>query len=101
MKRVRKPSRQTLAVLAYLAEAGADWRHGLDIARACNLKSGVLYPLLIRLADLGLMDARWEASPHPGRPARHLYRLTGEGKAYLAQHSRAAATWDQVPVGAW
>ena len=101
MKRSRKPSAQTLLVLRCLAEAGEAWRHGLEISRACGLKSGVLYPILMRLADQGLMHDRWEASPHPGRPQRHLYRLTAQGQAYLAEHAPAAPAWAPVPLGAW
>ncbi|MBO3749506.1 PadR family transcriptional regulator [Streptosporangiaceae bacterium NEAU-GS5] len=64
-----------------LRTAGAEWRHGYDIAKDTGLKSGTLYPILIRLADRGLLEARWEEAPPTGRPARHLYRLTAEGVA--------------------
>jgi hypothetical protein len=36
------------------------WRHGYGIARDTALKSGTLYPILIRLADRGLVEACWE-----------------------------------------
>jgi len=45
-----------------------------------GLKAGSLYPILIRLADRGQLAARWEPNPAPGRPARHLYRLTPAGQ---------------------
>src|SRR5947199_10219916 len=77
----RRPefSAQTLSVLAALCAEPREWRHGYGIARDTGLKSGTLYPILIRLADRGLMEARWEAEQPAGRPRRHLYRLTPEG----------------------
>ena len=81
-------SAQTLLVLAALCVEPADWRHGYDLARQTGLKSGTLYPILVRLADRGLMEARWEEGRPAGRPPRHLYRLSSEG---LAQAALAAA----------
>jgi DNA-binding PadR family transcriptional regulator len=60
------------------------WRHGYDIARETGLHSGTLYPVLSRLAERGMMEARWDDDVEPGRPRRHLYRLTAEG-AQLAR----------------
>jgi PadR family transcriptional regulator, regulatory protein PadR len=74
-------SAQTLAVLADLCATPMQWRHGYGIARDTGLKSGTLYPVLIRLADRGLVEARWEDEQPAGRPRRHLYRLTPEGLA--------------------
>ncbi|GII00267.1 PadR family transcriptional regulator [Planobispora takensis] len=79
MARVRRPSPQTAAVLAALAEAGSDWSHGYDLCRALGLKAGTVYPILIRLAERGQVETSWEADPPRGRPARHLYRLTAAG----------------------
>ena len=72
-------SPQTVAVLESLLDAPADWRYGYDLSRETGLKSGTLYPILMRLADNKLMETKWEASPEAGRPPRHLYRLTGHG----------------------
>ena len=48
--------------------APTQWRHGYGIARNTGLKSGTLYPVLIRLADRGLVEARWEDDqPSSGR----------------------------------
>jgi PadR family transcriptional regulator PadR len=74
-------SAQTLAVLAALAARPSDWRHGYDLARETGLKSGTLYPILVRLADREIVQARWEEGEPAGRPRRHLYRLTGDGLA--------------------
>ena len=74
-------SPQTLSVLAALCEQPSGWQHGYALARQTGLKSGTLYPILIRLADRGLVEACWQEEPVPGRPRRHLYRLTADGLA--------------------
>jgi PadR family transcriptional regulator, regulatory protein PadR len=48
-----------------------------------------VYPILMRLADRGLLETAWETDPPAGRPPRHLYRLTGPGRALAG---RLAAT---------
>jgi PadR family transcriptional regulator, regulatory protein PadR len=93
-------SAQTLSVLASLEADPAAWRHGYLLARQTGLRSGTLYPILIRLAERGLVEACWEDGQPAGRPRRHLYRLSSEGlaaaRAALAvaapeRHRRAAA----------
>ncbi len=83
-------SAQTLAVLAALAGRPAAWRHGYDLARETGLKSGTLYPILVRLADREIVQACWEEGEPAGRPRRHLYRLTGDGLAAAAAALAAA-----------
>jgi len=93
---VTRPSeftKQTLAVLAVLCAHPSSWQHGYAIARDTGLKSGTLYPILVRLADRGLMEACWEDEQPAGRPRRHLYRLTPEGLA-----SATAALADVTPM---
>jgi DNA-binding PadR family transcriptional regulator len=85
-------SAQTLLVLAALSAQPADWRHGYDLAKETELKSGTLYPILVRLADRGLVEARWEDGRPAGRPPRHLYRLSSEGL------DRARAALAAVPA---
>lgn len=91
MARSRAFSPQALKALAVLADAGADWRHGYDITAQSGLKSGTLYPLLMRLEAAGQLEARWEESPIAGRPARHVYRLTDAGIALVASLAEAVA----------
>jgi len=93
MTRHAEFSKQTLAVLAALCAQPSAWQHGYAIARDTGLKSGTLYPILVRLADRGLMEARWEDEQPAGRPRRHLYRLTPEGLA-----TATAALADVTPV---
>jgi DNA-binding PadR family transcriptional regulator len=85
-----------LSVLASLAEADpAAWRHGYVLARQTGLRSGTLYPILIRLAERGLVEACWQDGQPAGRPRRHLYRLTAARGALAEQaqlrQPRAAA----------
>lgn len=84
MTRTRAFSPQALRALVVLADAGTQWRHGYDITSQSGLKSGTLYPLLMRLEAAGQLEARWEDSPIAGRPARHVYRLTPAGVALVA-----------------
>lgn len=84
MIRIRRPSEQTLAVLAALASRREDWTYGREIAGLTGLKSGSLYPILQRLDERGLLESRWLEPAVPGRPARHAYRLTGAGREALA-----------------
>jgi PadR family transcriptional regulator PadR len=74
-------SAQTLRVLGSLASDPGTWQHGYLLARATGLKSGTLYPILIRLSERGLVEACWEDGQPAGRPRRHLYRLSSAGLA--------------------
>ena len=88
---------QTLSVLAVLCEQPPQWRHGYALAKQTGLKSGTLYPILIRLADRGLVEACWQDEPQRGRPRRPPYRLTPEG---LASASAALAAVGSPPLAA-
>ena len=66
-----------LLVEAFLSEPRA-WRYGYDLARETGLKSGTLYPILMRLAENEMVEHCWEQAQE-GRPPRHMYRLTGAG----------------------
>jgi PadR family transcriptional regulator, regulatory protein PadR len=81
MPRPPNASRQTHLLLAVLLEQPRTWRHGYALAKETGLKSGTLYPLLMRLNDQALLDARWKESDQPGRPPRHMYRPTAAGLA--------------------
>jgi PadR family transcriptional regulator PadR len=91
MSRNRRPSKQMLMLLEALAAKTQQWRHGYDLMKETGLSSGTLYPLLMRMADKGLIEAEWREPAQPGRPARHAYRLTAAGIA-LAQASADPGT---------
>ena len=89
MRRNRKHSQQTRAVLSELAAAPSRDRYGYDLARATGLASGTLYPILMRLEGRGFLEARWELSD---RRPRHVYRLTEAGfEAATAEAETEAA----------
>jgi PadR family transcriptional regulator, regulatory protein PadR len=97
------PSAQTVSVLAALAADPLQWRYGYDLGAELNLKSGSLYPILIRLADRGLLVADWEPGP-AGTPARHIYRLTQAGRdaantLAIARPERRAPAARRVQLG--
>ena len=79
MARSRSLSSAARSVLSLLAEAGSGWSHGYDLCRRAGVKSGTLYPLLIRLEQQKHLEAKW-LPPEPGRPPRHVYRLTAAGR---------------------
>jgi len=87
----RRPnrSRQAKILFAALLEAPRAWRYGYDISKETGLRPGTLYPLLIRLADQGLLESEWREGTEPGRPPRHVYRLTPDGLAFARQLARS------------
>lgn len=87
MPRTANISPQTRIVLAALSSQPQAWRYGYDLARETGLKSGTLYPLLIRLADQGFLEAEWRQPLQPGRPPRHAYRLTEQGLALSVERA--------------
>jgi PadR family transcriptional regulator PadR len=99
--RNRPPSAQAISVLRALAAAPSRWRYGYDLATEVHLKSGSLYPILVRLADRGLLETSWEPS-RGSRPPRHLYRLTTAGREYVAALAPAGLRprAEEVPAAA-
>lgn len=76
--RLTKP---TIGVLEALHSADNDdsvW--GYKICMETDLASGTVYPILERLSRCGWVTSHNETEPHPGRPARRLYRLTESGR---------------------
>ena len=80
-----------MAVLFALAETPAAWRYGYELCQQVGLKAGSMYPILMRLADRGMLETAWETDAPAGRPPRHLYRLTGPGLELAAQLSATPA----------
>jgi len=83
-------SSQTIQVLDAFLEAPKAWRYGYDISRDTGLKSGTLYPILMRLSDLKLLETCWETT-EAGKPPRHMYRLTRDGLLSAKEHIRSWA----------
>lgn len=60
MSRTRALSQHARTVLAVLLEARGEWSHGYELARLADVRSGTLYPLLIRLEAQGHLEAEWQ-----------------------------------------
>jgi PadR family transcriptional regulator len=78
LARVRM-SPQTVSLLAVFLLHPKDWRYGYEMSRETGIKSGTLYPILMRLEGRGWLETRWEDPREPGKPPRHMYRLTPGG----------------------
>jgi DNA-binding PadR family transcriptional regulator len=77
-------SHQTFDLLGILLEQPRLWRYGYDLSRVTGLKSGTLYPILMRLAGRGWLETRWEVVEN-GKPPRHMYRLTPDGLQFAKE----------------
>ncbi len=91
MKNPRSPSASTRRVLGVFLSQPQAWLYGYPLTKATGVKSGTLYPLLKRLQEQGLLEAEWRPSPQAGRPPRHAYRLTAQGRAFAETWATAAA----------
>jgi PadR family transcriptional regulator, regulatory protein PadR len=100
MSRLRRPSAQTTAVVLALAAQPTTWRYGTELCQRLDLSPGSLYPVLMWLADQGLLEATWDTDVPAGRPPRHRYRLTGSGRA-LAAGLAAAPARRPDPAARW
>lgn len=101
MRRRRSLSSPARAVLTALLES-PEGAHGYDLSQRAGVKSGTLYPLLIRLEGEGWLQAEWRPAPEPGRPPRHVYRLTAEGRRQATEAAtiQQAASSRLAPGGA-
>jgi PadR family transcriptional regulator, regulatory protein PadR len=88
-------SPQTVLVLMEFLQTPSDWKYGYDISRDTGLKSGTLYPILMRLADRALLETRWETT-EAGKPPRHMYRLTASGLKLARQEFPSKARRSRV-----
>jgi DNA-binding PadR family transcriptional regulator len=95
MTRSRRPSAQTTAVVLALAEKPTAWRYGYQLCQQLGLKPGSLYPILVRLADRGLLETTWDTDVPAGRPPRHLYRLTGPARPHARGDRRRSRRGDR------
>lgn len=77
MRRPLRFSAATQVVLGHFLARKTRWLHGYTLLSELDLSSGTLYPVLMRLADAGWLETRWEPPAAAGRPARHVYRLAG------------------------
>ena len=86
-------SPETLRVLECFLESPTGWHYGYELSRHTKLKSGTLYPILMRLEKHKLLEARWVAT-EDGVPPRHTYRLTPNGlELARTQVAEAQSRW--------
>ncbi|MEL7452069.1 MAG: PadR family transcriptional regulator [Pseudomonadota bacterium] len=97
MPRRSNISPQTRKVIARLFEDPGIWWHGYDLCRVLELKSGTLYPILMRLKKQGMLEAAWQDPSKPGRPPRQVYQLSAEGRT-LAAAQKAEMTDPIIPT---
>lgn len=83
--RNRPLSYQTIAVFEAIADARQEWSYGLEISKSTGLKSGSLYPILMRSHERGLLESCWLEPEKLGRPPRHGYRITKAGLSALSE----------------
>lgn len=86
-----------LVLLEVLAARAPDWWHGYELMKATGLLSGTIYPLLMRMTDQGLVEAKWHEPAQPGRPARHAYRLTTAGLRLAGEVGKDAGRLSSPP----
>src|SRR3954453_4666372 len=91
MPRIPHTSPQTLRLFEALLADPARWRYGYHLSKETSLASGTMYPILMRLSEQRLLETMWEPSDEPGRPPRHLYRLTPDAAALAGQRLAARA----------
>lgn len=83
----RKPnmSSQTRILLAVMLQRPRSWHYGYELSKLTGLKSGTLYPILMRLSDQSLLESKWLEPELPGKPPRHAYKLSSEGLAFARE----------------
>ena len=72
-------------------EAQREASRMLACPAACPCPRIATYPILMRLADRGLLETSWDSDTPAGRPPRHLYRLAGEGRTLATDLAAAPA----------
>jgi PadR family transcriptional regulator, regulatory protein PadR len=88
--KIPRISPQTLRVLERFIEHPTAWRYGYELSRETGLKSGTLYPILMRLAKFSLLETKW-VTTEDGVPPRHTYRLTPKGGELVRSLSGTAS----------
>lgn len=94
MTRIRKPSPSTLKILTALLIKKYEPHYGYALMKETKLKSGTLYPILMRLTERGYLKAEWDNSNPTGRPPRQHYKLTPLGINY----ARGAKATISIPA---
>ena len=82
MTKFRVPSKSTRLVLTSLL---AGPQYGYAIIKETGVKSGTLYPILMRLNERQYLFSQWQPRQKSGRPSRQTYELTAKGIEYAQE----------------
>jgi PadR family transcriptional regulator PadR len=90
---------QTLKVLKVLFSDPLGEHYGLEIANQAGLKSGTIYPILVRLEEYKWVTSDWEEIDPvvEGRRPRRYYKLSPKG-VERARHHLREAEWLITPT---
>lgn len=94
--KIPRMSSQTLVVLACFAAKPGAWRYGYELSVETDLKAGTLYPILVRLTEHAVLEAKW-VTTEKGTPPRHMYRLTAAGKQFAKERVAEARESGWLP----
>ena len=95
-----------LKILEVFANNPNDWYTGSDICTKVKMRSGIVYPMLIRMEQRGWLTSEWRADlKYLEPPTRCFYRITrrgaGRGKRMLVKSKEVPEDFslgDLVPV---
>lgn len=74
-----KLTEQLVRVLDVLLDDPTGDHYGFSVAKAADIKTGTLYPIMTRLEDAGWLTSRWQDDDNTRGPRKRLYKLTLEG----------------------
>ena len=79
---VQRMTKPTGEVLKFMLETTEARHYGMEITQATGIRAGTLYPMLVRLEQVGWVESEWEEIDPvaAGRPARRYYHLTAQGR---------------------
>jgi PadR family transcriptional regulator PadR len=93
--KIPRISAQTLRVLERFIKHPTAGRYGYELSRETGLKSGTLYPILMRLAKFSFLETKW-VTTEDGVPPRHTYRLTPKGGELVRSLPKATSAEAKV-----
>ena len=76
-------------VLMEMLRAPQEKHYGNALRKALDIPSGSLYPLLIRLEEIGYLASAFEENPRLKRGERHYYWFTPLGNDYARKTCHA------------
>lgn len=88
MKKRRTQARVAIATAMLGAPDAVHW--GYELSRNSGVGPGSMYPFLTELLEQGYLTDGWDEDRATGERVRRFYRLTSEGKAYLAAFAAAS-----------